>query len=335
VHIAPFFPIEEITMIHEPSMLGLVDQLGEKRAARRQFFRKSSGFAAGIAGGAILTACGGGSNGVSAATGPTDAEILNFALNLEYLEGQFYQNAVFGSGIASNQLGGVGVQGAVVGGGRAVPFKDPVVAAYAREIAGDEAAHVAFLRSALGTSAVAQPAIDISGTDPNGAFSNAARAAGLIGPGQVFDPYASDENFLLAAFIFEDVGVTAYKGASPLIQNKTYLEAAAGILAAEAYHAGLVRTVLYAKGLQTPALRTSADAISKARNSLDHNKGRDQGISGTPGVSNIVPLDANGLAYSRGPGAVLNIVYLNPNAVNKGGFFPAGLNGDLVLSDAA
>ncbi|MGO8609432.1 ferritin-like domain-containing protein, partial [Rhizobium johnstonii] len=57
--------------------------------------------------------------------------------------------------------------------------------------------------------------------------------------------------------------------------NKTYLEAAAGILAAEAYHAGLVRTVLYAKGIGTPsapaipALITNAQKISYARDSLD------------------------------------------------------------------
>ena len=181
---------------------------------------------------------------------------------------------------------------------------------------------------------MAQPAIDISGTDPNGAFSVAARAAGLVGPGQVFNPYASDEAFLLGAFLFEDVGVTAYKGASPLIENKTYLEAAAGILAAEAYHAGLVRTVLYSKGLATPSLRTSADAIAKARDSLDNSRSQDQGITGTSDASNIVPLDDNGIAYSRSPDDVLNIVYLNPGAVTRGGFFPQGVNGALNMSSA-
>lgn len=318
-------------------MLGRSVSLGllEQRAERRRFMKKSGGFAVGMAGGAILAACGGGSHdavGQQAASGPSDADILNFALNLEYLEAQFYQYAVFGKGLPDDQLNGTGTRGQVTGG-HAVPFKDPVVAAYAREIAKDEADHVRFLRSALGNSAVAQPDIDV-GTAMAGAFSSAARAAGLVSAGQAFDPYASDEAFLLGAFIFEDVGVTAYKGAAPLISSKTYLEAAAGILAAEAYHAGLVRTVLYAKGIATPSLRSGADAISAARDSLDNSAIDDQGISGTADTSNIVPLDNNGIAFSRTPGDVLNIVYLSKDAVSKGGFFPSGVNGAISLSSA-
>jgi hypothetical protein len=313
-----------------------VKDIAVRRAARRDFFRKGSGFAVGIAGGALVAACGdsGSSSAIAQSSAPSDADILNFALNLEYLESQFYITAATGTGLPAGQLTGVGAQGAATGG-RQATFTDPVVRQYANEIAKDEVAHVAFLRTALGTAAVAQPTIDI-GISPTGAFSSAARAAGLIGAGASFDPYANDENFLLAAYIFEDVGVTAYKGASPLIQNKTFLEAAAGILAAEAYHAGLIRTVLYAKGVATGSLlRSSADKISQARDALDHNRHRDQGISPVGDVSNIVPLDANGLPYSRGPGDVLNIVYLNPGAVKSGGFFPNGVNGSLVLSSAA
>jgi len=295
------------------------------------FFRKTSGFAAGVAGGMILTACGGGGGSVIAADGPTDPEILNFALNLEYLEAQFYLYATTGAGLPDNATTGVGTRGTVTPGAK-VTFSDPLVAAYAKEIAADELAHVLFLRSALGSSAVAMPSIDIGGTNPNGAFSKAAQAAGLAPAGTAFNPYANDINFLLGAFIFEDVGVTAYKGASPLISNKTYLEAAAGILAAEAYHAGLVRTVLYSKGVDA---QTAAGKISDARDSLDNSVDDDQGIAAdASGASNIVPLDANGIAYSRTPGDVLNIVYLNSGAVNSGGFFPSGLNGSLVLSSA-
>ena len=222
-------------------------------------------------------------------------------------------------------------------GGRQVAFNDPLVAQYAREIAADERAHVEFLRNALGSTAVAQPAIDI-GTSPTGAFSSAARAAGLIAAGQSFDPYASDENFLLGAYIFEDVGVTAYKGASPLITNKTFLEAAAGILAAEAYHAGLVRTVLYRKGINVPALVDATEAISNARDSLDGATDLDQGVRNRNTAygsgSNIVPTDDNGLAYSRAAGQVLNIAYLNRMATDRGGFFPNGVNGSIRLSAA-
>jgi hypothetical protein len=304
---------------------------------RRTFLKVASAASATIAASSLLTACGdgGGSGTPDTTSAPqvTDADILNFALNLEYLEASFYSFAVNGTGLSSSMQGGTGAQG-VATGGRQVNFTDPVVKAYANEIAGDELAHVNFLRAQLGSSAVAQPMIDV-GTDPNGAFSSAARAAGLIGAGESFDPYASDENFLLGAFIFEDVGVTAYKGAAAAIQNATYLGAAAGILAAEAYHAGLVRTVLYAKGIQAPSLIKAAGAISDARDSLDGASDDDQGIVDPNGNANLVPTDADGIVYSRTTGQVLDIVYLTKLAAKKGGFFPAGVNGTINMSTAS
>nr|MBA2532093.1 ferritin-like domain-containing protein [Nocardioidaceae bacterium] len=157
-------------------------------------------------------------------------------------------------------------------------------------------------------------------------FTAAARAAGLIGPGQTFDPYANENNFLLAAFIFEDVGVTALKGAAPLINNKTYLEAAAGILAVEAYHAATIRTSLYEKGL-----RAAANKISAARDSLDGTSDLDQGI-GNDDVANITPADKNAIAFSRSAAQVLNVVYLTPQERRQGGFFPDGVNGSINTS---
>jgi phosphoribosylanthranilate isomerase len=135
-------------MSDESVLIGVLQKRAKKLEDRRQFFRKTSGVAVGMAGGVILSACGGGGGDANAqANGPTDAEILNFALNLEYLESQFYHYAVFGTGLPANLQSGVGTQGAITGG-RAVAFKDPVVAQYAKEIAQDEIAHVAFLRAA-------------------------------------------------------------------------------------------------------------------------------------------------------------------------------------------
>jgi hypothetical protein len=317
-------------MIDEELMVDALDARVRRRENRRDFF-KSIGSAAALVGGAAAISGIGSPAGAQAA--PTDADVLNFALNLEYLEAQFYSFAVFGEGLPSGILGGTGTRGDVRGG-RRVNFQDRAVAQLAREIAIDERAHVEFLRTALGAATVAQPAIDVS-ADANGAFSAAARAAGLVGAGQAFDPYANDENFLLGAFIFEDVGVTAYKGASPLITNKTFLEAAAGILAVEAYHAAIIRTTIFGKGFQQmPALIDASEKISNARDSLDDPTDKDQGVAPMGDASNIAPLDENGLAFSRSAADVLNIVYLNRNAVSQGGFFPNGVNGTIRASSA-
>ncbi len=331
-------------------ILEVLEAREERQADRRQFIKVASATSAAVAGATFLSACsGGGGDGsvftpiitptpTPAAT-ITDQDVLNFALNLEYLEAQFYSYAAFGAGLPANMLTGTGTQG-VVTGGRQVMFTDPLVAQYAREIAADEVAHVRFLRTAIGATAVAQPAIDI-GSSPTSAFSAAAQAAGVIPAGAAFDPYSSDEAFLLGAFIFEDVGVTAYKGASPLITNKTFLEAAAGILAAEAYHAGLVRTVLYRKGINAPTamigtktIIEATESVSGARDSLDGSSDLDQGVRAIGTSSNIVPTDSSGLAYSRSAGQVLNIAFLNKMATDRGGFFPNGVNGSIRLSAA-
>ena len=324
-----------------------VMELAQKRQAERRNFLKYAGAATAAAGGlSLLAACG--DNALTPVPTPTptptptatastaqiDIDVLNFALNLEYAEAQFYSFAAFGTGLAASSLTGTGTQGTVTGG-RQVTFTDPIVKQYALEIAQDEMEHVNFLRVALGSAAVAMPSINIDGS-PTGAFSMAAQAAGVVPAGAAFDPYASDENFLLGAFIFEDVGVTAYKGAAPLLVSKTYLEAAAGILAAEAYHAGLIRTILYRKGLTVPSLRTIAGQISDARDNLDGPYDDDQGITGAdPTASNIVPVDSNGIVYSRNTDQVHHIVYLNAMAgVSQGGFFPNGTNSAFKVAAA-
>jgi hypothetical protein len=248
----------------------------------------------------------------------TDAAILNFALNLEYLEAQYYTYATTGNSIQEQgvSISGVGTQGTVtIKASPMVPFSSPndAVQQYANEVANDELNHVKFLRAALGASAVAMPNIDLLNS-----FNTAAQAAGL---GSTFDPFSSETNFLIGAYIFEDVGVTAYHGAAALVDNRAYLTAAAGIMGTEAYHAGLVRTLLYGMGTDTQAATTAISAL-RATLSVAND---DQGVV-VGGNANIVDADSNSLVYARTTRQVLNIVYGGVNATS-GLFFPSGMNG--------
>lgn len=256
-----------------------------------------------------------------------DLKILDFALNLEYLEANFYSYATTGLGLESQgvDITGRGTQGTVnVPTTTMVTFSDPEVQQYAMEITADEIAHVKFLRGlvlAAGHTPIAQPAIDLVNS-----FNAAASAAGL---GSTFSPFsasANDLDFLLGAFIFEDVGVTAYHGALASFGGKNNMKDAAGIMGTEAYHASIIRTVIYEIG---SAAQAAAQDISNARNALN------AGIvgTGTPldqgvvvnGNANIVPADATGLVFARTTQEVLNIVYLSANGT-PGGFFPNGIN---------
>jgi Ferritin-like domain len=266
-----------------------------KRALARRNFIKNVGLAsAGIAAGAIVEGCGiGGGNAM--AGGPSPDDVLNFALNLEYLEAEFYSVATSGQTLGSSVIGG----SSMATGGNQVTFTDTYVADTAAEIAQDEMEHVKFLRTAL-PKPVAEPAINLA----------------ALGIG-----FASQAEFLTLARAFEDTGVSAYAGAATLLtSNKTYLQAAAQILATEAYHAGNLRLSCILKNV-APFATDSMDIPP-------YDPAIDSGGAATS--AHYFPTDSNGLAITRTPSQVLMIVYNTTNTgVTSGGFFPSGLNGNI------
>ena len=186
---------------------------GEKRTSARRNFLKNVGLAsAGLAAGVVIQGCSDDSR--SHAQGIPETDVLNFALNLEYLEAEFYSKTVNGVYLDASTLGSA----SMATGGAKVTFTDPNTAAVAAEIAMDEALHVKFLRSALGGAAVPEPVINLD-------------ALGVIN---------TQPLFLLASRALEDTGVSAYAGAATLLTGNN-LQAAAQILGTEAYHAGNIR----------------------------------------------------------------------------------------------
>ncbi len=116
---------------------GAIREAGEKVNAdtRGAFLRKAGvGVGAVIGSGAFLGALP--SVAFGAGIPASDIAILNFALTLEYLEAAFYAEAV-SKGKFQGETG-----------------------KFAQVVAGHEAAHVAFLKKALGAKAVKKPKFD-------------------------------------------------------------------------------------------------------------------------------------------------------------------------------
>lgn len=300
---------------------------------RRQALRMMSAglIGAGLAGCADLIPQG---VGLALLPNPlTDPAVFNFALNLEYLGAEFYRRGLHGQGLPAEL---VGPNPGPVLGGRQVPFRTPWIREMLAEFTEDEAAHVRFLRRSISASPLVEinrPAIDLQTS-----FRLFGQQAGL---GSDFDPFRDEESFLLAAYLLEDVGVTAYAGGADLIADDDSIEAAAGILATEAYHAGAVRATIAEMG---PRMIAAADAISRARTAAeapDNVRPNRTGVRTTlnkeqpisagelfPGEVVIAPTDPQGRSFPRPAEDVLNIVFMNPDPnARRGGFFPRGVQG--------
>lgn len=334
------------------SILPVLDTNDSRRADRRDFLRSAGSVSAVVASASLLAACGGNNSNPAPTPTPTptptasgsatptptaspltDADVLNFALNLAYVEAQYFSVVTTGAGLPANLLTGTGTAGAASGGRQRV-FADPVIGQFAREIAADTRTQVSLLRGVIGSTVIAQPAIDLD-IAASGAFSTLARTAQLITTtSATYDVYASDEQVMLGAFVFADLAVTAYRGISASVTGAAFIDAIAGMVAAKAYHAGLIRAALYRKGIATPSILDATEALSNARDSFDGAADIDQGVKPVNNASNIVPTDGSGLTFARSPAQVLNILYLTRASVTSGGFFPAGVNGALKTSIA-
>jgi hypothetical protein len=259
---------------------------------RRSFLSALTGAAAA---GAVGLAGTGSAKAQAAAS--TIVAVLNFALNLEYLEANFYSFASTGSPIsASVALSGAG---ALTGLPPKPPTLDATTLALVSALAKDELNHIQLLQSAissLGGTPIPQPAINFG-------------AKGTV---------TTQAQLLAAARQFTALGGSAYAGAAQLlVSNPSVLTTAAQILGAEGQHDGAVNYQCVRQGVVSPAI-DAQDVIPSSS-------------------SYFTVFATNALAPARNTSQVLGVVYgvSGPNTttpttgITSGGFFPNGVNGSI------
>ena len=278
----------------------IIDDVLAQSPNRRSMLRKL-----GIASAALTAAATTGASLNADPASPTPVDIVQFALNLEYLEAEFYSIATTGQTLEQRgvDLSGTGTFGPTTTQFGAVNFANNLVltATTAQNIAQDEFNHVQVVRNALlqnGVTPITKPAINLDAL--------VAQGVGLM----------NEQGFLLFDRISADIGTTAYAGGATVLNGSAFLPTASRILAVEAQHSANARLSLARLGIVSQQL-DGADIVPP------------------PTGSNLFSTNSvNGLVATRLPGEVLYLVYGNQANVTGGGFFPNGVNGNLVTSSA-
>ena len=292
---SPPQPVETITdeqLVTETNVL--TTQRRTDRLSRRTFLTRT-GIAAGAVGVMGVAGCSN-SNSTTAPPAqpmPTVSDILNFALNLEYLEATFYLTIATGSGLQAADMGTS--PGAVTGGQAKVAFTLPGVQDLVNQLAADEQAHVQFLRAtmqSLSLTPVDMPALNLA------ALGNGA-------------PITNDAQFLAIARALETTGTSAYEGAIQyLVSNVPALTYAAQIHDTEGQHEAVLRQYCVANNVTSPAV-DSGDTPPTATAIFNTNA-------------------TTGLYTARNTSQVLMIAYASTAlGTTKGGFYPNGFNGTI------
>ncbi|KAE8783847.1 desiccation-related protein PCC13-62-like [Hordeum vulgare] len=265
----------------------------------------------------------------------SDVDLLEFPLNLEYLEAEFFCWSALGYG-----LDGIDVNLTSGGPPQSVARPPP-------SLPSSETSPHSSATKKLATSGTAikqtvrgfpRPQLDISATNI-GKIVEQAMNTTLDPP---FNPYENSLNFLIASYIIPYVGLTGYVGANPHLLTPQARRLVAGLLGVESAQDAVIRALLYERGLSRVASYGVGVAevtahISELRNELGRRGVKDEGLVVAPGqgpegqtVGNIIAGDRFSLAYDRTPEEILGIVYGTGSPAQAGGFFPQGADGRIA-----
>nr|GMD74507.1 desiccation-related protein PCC13-62-like [Ipomoea batatas] len=267
---------------------------------------------------------------------PSDQDLFEFALNLEYLEAEFFLSGSLGYGldkIAPNLAAG----GPPPVGARMANLSS-LVKDIITQFGYQEVGHLRVIKETIG--GFPRPQLNLS-MEVFAMVMNDAFGKVLVPP---FDPYANDINYLLASYVIPYVGLTGYVEANRLLKSPTSRRLVAGLLGVESGQDAVIRTILYERKDEkvVPYGITVAEftnRISELRNNLGKDGVKDEGLIVRRSESaegkttgNILSADANSISYARTPEEILRIVYGTGNERKPGGFYPKGAKGRIAQS---
>ncbi|KAJ8766432.1 hypothetical protein K2173_022491 [Erythroxylum novogranatense] len=266
----------------------------------------------------------------------SDLDLLEFPLNLEYFEAEFFLHGSLGYGLdvaAPNLTGGgpspVGAKQASL---------DPLVKDVIEQFAWQEVGHLRAIKNTV--KGFPRPLLNLS-SESFATAMNMAFGKRLSPP---FDPYASGLHYLIASYLIPYVGLTGYVGANPKLNGAVSKRLVAGLLAVESGQDAVIRTLLYqrAKKKVYPYGITVAEftnRVSDMRNNLGHEGLTDEGliVSRERGAErktagNVLAGDQDSVGYARTAEQILRIVYGSGDEHVPGGFYPKGANGRIAAS---
>ncbi|TXG71543.1 hypothetical protein EZV62_000122 [Acer yangbiense] len=291
----------------------------------------------------------------SATVPQSDVDLLEFPLNLEYFEAEFFLHGALGYGldmVAPNLTGGgpppMGAKRAILD-----PFTRDIVLQFAlQEISYRESyiflAHFVhqsddnvYCRAIKRTvKGFPRPLLDLSAKS----FAKTVDKAFGVPLNPPFDPYSSSMNYLIASYLIPYVGLTGYVGANHKLKSAISRRLVAGLLGVESGQDAVIRALLYEKAMQKvhPYGITVAEftnRISSLRNKLGHTGLKDEGLivprfKGAEGKirGNVLAGDQDSLSYARTPEEILRIVYGGGDERVPGGFYPKGADGRIARS---
>ena len=311
---------KEIEILGPAASVGKLKKIAAGHALNSRHFMAALGMTGVAAGAGMMSGCST-SNSVAVTTASTaQIDMLNFALNVKYLQATFYSFIAKGTDLTGSAVTN---SGPITGGTAALTFTGvnaQQITDMVNEIYYDEKNHVSTLMSLLGISAVFRPAINLGGF-------------GTI----------NATNALSIARLLEDVGVTAYAGIIGSLSSSD-ITLLGQIMGADSLHAGILRLT----ALQNPSIAAyiKADTLDVAPfdPGAASNAGptASGGFFATAGATTASTANPAGFAFTRTISQALAILFGTETATGSttsvtvaaigttsGGFFPNGVNGNL------